>query len=399
MLLAVSRIDLVPEADRAAVLAHIQAGLSAMLPGELEIFTTDARAAVKTPDADTLGVREVRRLRERLQALAGRTGELAPARARTYLSRSADLLAHHAATLARALRLERAAVESELAEVKKAFLEQRMDVEQLRATIAGARADIARNTSEHLATFRGELQAAILGQLERADLRATADLLPSAAQDALMHFVFGEAERLRLALEKLTRDVLRTCGEQAQRRLAAAMLTLGLRGPVVHLRPPSVLLEASTLVVGMAGTAVMYFGNVIAGLTMTVAAPLATMFLRERSVRELRESARQSVPAALAATFTELEKALLHALDDHVAALDEILVLAHTQLGEQLSSLLQRVLDLDGPPQVASGPSETAPVPSGSDARKLAAADLRVLEPELEKIRAELAALPIGDAR
>lgn len=405
LLLAVNRIDLVPEADREAVLAHIKAGLSAMLPGDLEIFTTDARAAVKTPDLDSLGVREVRRLRERLQTLAGRTGELAPARARTYLLRSADLLTHHAATLARALRLERAAVEAELAEVKKAFIEQRMDVEQLRATISSARGEIASNTKEHLAAFRSELETAILGQLDRADLRATADLLPSAAQDALMHFVFGEAERLRLALEKLTRDVLRTCGEQAQRRLAAAMLTLGLRGPVVHLRPPSVMLEAGTLVVGVAGTAVMYFGNVIAGLMMTVAAPLATMFLRERSVRELRESARANIPPALTATFAELEKALLRAIDDHVASLDELIVLAHTQLGEQLSSLLQRAIDLEGaaPPAVeatdSSATPATAPVPATSEARKLAITDLSALEPQLDKLHAELAALPIGDAR
>ncbi len=402
LLLAVNRIDLVPEAERAAVLGHIQAGLSAMLPGPLEIFTTDARGAMKTPDADSLGVREVHRLRARLQSLAGKTGELAPARARTYLVRSADLLGHHAATLARALRLEHAVVETELAAVQKAFLEQRMDVEQLRATIAGARTEIAERTREHLATFRGELQAAILGQLDRADLRATADLLPSAAQDALMHFVFSEAERLRLALEKLTRDVLQTCGEQAQRRLAAAMLTLGLRGPVVHLRPPSVLVEAGTLVVGVAGTAVMYFGNVVAGLMMTVAAPLATMVLRERSVRELRASARESVPPALEATFRELEAALMRAIDDHIATLDEILVLAHTQLGEQLQSLLQRVLELDEkaalPAPDPSAAASSSPVPTNSEARKLAAAELRALEPKIVELRAELAALPIGDA-
>lgn len=412
LLLAVNRFDLVPEADREAVLKHITSGLSAMLPGELEIFTTDARTAMKTPGADSLGVREVARLRARLHELAGRTGELAPARARTYLLRSADLLSHHAATLARALRLEHAAVEAELAAVQKAFVDQRLDVEQLRATIAGARGEIAERTREHLASFRGELQAAILGQLDRADLRATADILPSAAQDALMHFVFSEAERLRLALEKLTRDVLQTCGEQAQRRLAAAMLTLGLRGPVVHLRPPSVLVEAGTLVVGVAGTAVMYFGNVVAGLMMTVAAPLATMVLRERSVRELRASARESVPRALAATFSELEVALLRAIDDHIATLDEILVLAHTQLGEQLQSLLQRVLELDAkaaalpeaaapPSSASSSSSPTAPVPAASnEARKTAAAELRALEPRLAELRAEIAALSVGgDAR
>src|SRR5690606_32463425 len=160
-----------------------------LIPGPLEVFQTDARTAAKDPGHDSLGVREVVRLRERLAQLAGQTRTLSPPRARAYLLRSADLLAHHAATLARALRLEHEAVKTELAAVHKAFIEDRLDVEQQRATIASARGEIAERTREHLRAFRGELEAAILKQLDRADLRATAELLPTAAQDALMHFV------------------------------------------------------------------------------------------------------------------------------------------------------------------------------------------------------------------
>lgn len=405
LLLALNRIDLIPEAEREAVLSHIQAQLASLIPGPLEIFQTDARGAMKDPSRDTLGVREVLRLRERLQQLAGQTRTLSPPRARTYLLRTADLLAHHAATLARALRLEHAAVRDELAAVQKAFVEQRLDVEQQRATIAAQREEIVARTREHLGNFRAELEDAILKQLERPDLRVTAELLPSAAQDALMHFVYTEAERLRLALEGLTRDVLQTCGEQAQRRLAATMLSLGLRGPVVHIRPPSVFVEAGTLAVGVAGTAVMYFGNVVTGLVMTVAAPLATMFLRERSVREVRQGARESVPPALAATFGDLETALVRAVDEHVSTLEEILVLAHGQLGDQLQSLLQRVIDLDeraalppGEPQPAAANegAPAQPVSPVSEARKTAAAELRALEPRLAELRAQIAAVPIA---
>jgi ribosome biogenesis GTPase A len=398
LLLAVNRIDLVPEAERAAVLSHIRDQLHSWLPGELEIFTTDARTATKEPSSEALGVREVARLRERLRELSERSTALSPSRARSFLMRSADLLSHHAATLARALRLEHAAVQAELEAVQKNFVDQRMDIDQLRGTIAAQRTEIVERTREHLQTFKGELQAALLGQLDRADLRSTADLLPPAAQDALMHFVYTESERLRLALEKLTRDVLQTCGEQAQRRLAAAMLTLGLRGPVIHLRPPSVFIEAVTLAVGVAGTAVMYFGNIAAGLMMTVAAPLATMVLRERSVRELRASARESIPRALEDTFASLQTALMRAIDDHIVTLEEILVLAHAQLGEQLQALLQRVLELDGKPEAPAGEA-ALPVPSNSEARKTALADLRALEPRIAHMRAEIAALAVGDPR
>lgn len=408
LLLALNRIDLIPEPERPAVLSHIQGQLASLIPGPLEIFQTDARTAAKEPARDSFGVREVVRLRERLAALAAQSRELSPPRARTYLLRSADLLAHHAATLARALRIEHAAVKAELAAVQKAFIEQRLDVEQQRATIAARRDEIAARTREHLENFRVELEAAILAQLERPDLRTTAELIPTAAQDALMHFVYTEAERLRLALEGLTRDVLQTCGEQAQRRLAATMLSLGLRGPTIQIRPPSVFIEAGTLAVGIAGTAVMYFGNIVAGLLMTVAAPLATMVLRERSVRQVREAARESVPRALAASFVDLEAALVRAVDDHIATLEEILVLAHGQLGDQLQSLLQRVIDLDeraalppgsapaDPAPLKASEASASPVPAVSEARKTAAAELRELEPRLAELRARIAAVPIA---
>lgn len=405
LLIAINRIDLVPEAERASVLSHIKQQLVELVPGAPELFETDAKAAAKDPTGDSHGVREVLRLRARLHELADQSRALAPTRARAYLLRNADLLAQHAAIQARALRLEQSALQSELDAVQKTLIDQRLDVDQLRATIATERAEIVARTREHLKSFRGELQAAILKQLDRADLRTTADILPTAAQDALMHFVYTETERLRLSLEKLTRDVIHTTGEQAQRRLAQAMLTLGFRGPLVELKPPSVLLEASTLAVGVAGTAIMYFGNVVAGLMMTIAAPLATMALRERSVRELRANARESVPGALASAFDGLERALLKAVDDHVVALNEFLVLAHAQLGEQLQALLRRALAVAGEAPAAlpggeppvsedSKPESAGEAAPLTDARKAALSELRTLEHALAETRAQLVALP-----
>jgi hypothetical protein len=195
--------------------------------------------------------------------------------------------------------------------VRKALVEQRLDLDAIDAAIAVGRAQIAEESHARLAQFRGELQASILAQLERSDLRGTADLLPGAIHDAVLHFTYHEVERLRLALDQLTREAIHTCGEQAQRRLAGTLLNLGFRGPEVHLKPTSVSIEAGTLAVGVVGTAIMYFGNIVAGLVVTFAAPLATMFLRERSIRELRDDARKTVPLALAASFSELEATLL----------------------------------------------------------------------------------------
>ena len=401
LLLALNRIDLVPDAERGTLIDHIHRELTAVLPGPVEVFQTDARGASKQPGGEGIGTREGHRLRARLQTLASKSTTVLPTRARASLQRSVDLLLHHTSIEARALRLEAAVLQAELKEVRETLVQQRLDLDKIERTIADGRAQIAQSCHEHLASFRGELQTSILTQLERSDLRSTADLLPGAIQDALLHFTYHETERLRLALEQLSRDAIHTCGEQAQRRLAETMLNLGFRGPVVHLQPPSVGVEAGTLAVGIAGTAIMYFGNIIAGMLVTIAAPLATMFLRERSIRELREAARKSVPHALSHSFSELEGTLLRAVDAHVAGLREYIVLAHNQLGVHLQALLERaaaVQSLALPPAEPATPAASTPAVNltekpAMDPRRTALTELRALEQRLEHLRGELARL------
>lgn len=406
LLLALNRIDLVPDGERGTLIDHIHRELTAVLPGPVEVFQTDARGTSKDPKLESLGAREVRRLRERLAELATRSPTVLPTRTRASLQRSVDLLLHHSAIEARALRLESAQLQAELKAVREALVQQRLDLDTIEATIVAGRAQIAQSCHEHLISFRDELQTSILAQLERNDLRSTADLLPGAIQDALMHFTYHEVERLRLGLEQLSRDAIHTCGEQAQRRLAETMLNLGFRGPVVHLEPPSVGVEAGTLAVGIAGTAIMYFGNIVAGMLVTIAAPLATMFLRERSIRELREAARKSVPHALTQSFSELEGTLLRAVDAHVAGLREYIVLAHNQLGAHLQALLERAATFNAMALPAADPkSPDLSVKPGdklapghadkpaTDPRRTALAELRGIEQRLEQLRTDLAKL------
>ncbi len=395
LLLALNRIDLVPATERGTLLDHIHRELSAVLPGAVEVFTTDARGAGKMPDSDSLGVREVQRLRDRLRTLASQSPTVLPTRTRASLQRSVDLLLHHTAIEARALRLESATLQSELKAVHEALVQRRLDLDTIESTIVAGRSQIAQTCHDNLLNFRNELQTTILAQLERSDLRQTADLLPGAIQDALLHFTYHEAERLRLALEQLTRDAIHTCGEQAQRRLAETMLNLGFRGPVVHLQPPSVGVEVGTLAVGVVGTAVMYFGNIVAGLLITVVAPLATMFLRERSIRSLREAARKSIPLALHHSFSELEATLLRAIDNHVAGLRECIVLAHNQLGAHLQALLERAVTLGAlslpPAKMSTKPGDASTKPATLDPRHTALSELRGLEQRLEQLHQELA--------
>ncbi|MCB9566745.1 MAG: dynamin family protein [Myxococcales bacterium] len=382
LLVAINRIDLVADHERELVAAHLERELSALLGSStFELFETNAKLALKEPASEEHGVRELLRLRARLIELAGLRDEILPRRARASLRRHAHLLVHNAAIQARALSLEEQALADELAAVRAALAEQEVDFDRLRGQISAASERILQESRARLASYRAELQAEVLAQLERADLRGITDALPAAIRDATMTFTLTEAEQLRHELETLTRETLQTHGEQARRRLAQATILLGFRGPAVRLEPPSTTIEGGTLAISVAGTAVMYFGNVVAGLLMAIAGPLATMVLREKGIRDLRARAHREIPRALQASFGDLEKALTRVAHEQIAALEEHLVLANAQLGEQLVAVLDRAaLALQAPPE---GDDPEPP-------RHRARARLHAIEKELEAILAEL---------
>jgi small GTP-binding protein len=347
-LLVINRIDLVPEDERGRIVEHIREGLASVIPGQLEPYLTDAKAALRaaTSGADSGDapepVRAVFRLREELWGLAGREREILPARARASLLRHAKLLSYNAAIQARAVQLERAKVLEEIAAVEQAMASQATDLASLRKTIAEAGARIVTASEERLASFRAELEEAASAQIHKADIQTLTQVFPGAIQDAFLDFVQHESERLRLELEQLTRDVFSTCGELARRRLGEATLPLGFRGPGVYVEPPKIIIEVAMLALGLVGTVIWYLGNTMTGMIMTIASPLTTVILREKTVRDARVQAREALPAALDRAIGDLRGVVGAVVERHGEALDEHLMLADRALSEQLLDGLRR---------------------------------------------------------
>jgi hypothetical protein len=215
------------------------------------------------------------------------------------------------------------------------------DLASLRQLIAAADERIIAASSERLAKFRAELEEAARTQIQQADIHTLTQVIPGAIQDAFLDFVHHEGERLRAELEQLTREVFATHGELARRRLIEATLPLGFRGPGVYVEPPALLIEVGMLALGLIGTIIWYFGNTMTGMIMTVASPLTTVILREKTVRDARIQAREVLPGALDRAIEQLRETMTEVVTRHGAALDEHLMLADRALGEQLLDSLR----------------------------------------------------------
>ncbi len=342
VLLVLNRIDLVPPDERQTVVEHVRGELEGLFPGTPEIFLTNARAALKDPEGGAAGVDGVERLRKYLAGLAGRRESLLPRRARAALLRYGHLLGQNAAVQARALTLDAEQLTREIADIEQALAQHKLDLDDLRKTLTDGRKVILSASQQRVGEYREQLESEAFTQLERADLRHVADVLPAAIHDSMMHFTYAEGQRLQDALDELTQTILKTHGEQARGLLAQAMLGFKFRGSDVRLTPPSVAIEAGMLTVSVIGTLIMYFGNFLAGMLVTTAGPLTTMALREKSIRNLREAAAKAIPETLERDLRGLSTALETAVDNYTTSVEEFLILANSQLAEQLAAVLRR---------------------------------------------------------
>jgi len=384
LLLAINRIDLVDESDRPLLVDYLRREVRA-LAGEgaedaIEIFQTDARGALRRPDEDSPGVEDVRRLRARLLEIADGHADVLPARARAALSRHASLLAHNAAIAARALTLEELALRREIRAIEREVLDHESDMVLLREQLAAGQATLQEQSEARIDRFRDDLRASTLSCVDSANLRMLSNHLPGSLHDAFLAFAREESDRLRVELDELTHQAMRTHGEQARRRLFQATMRLGFRGPPIYIDPPSVALEAGLVFVGLAGTAVMYFGSMMAGLAMTVAGPLATVFLREKSLRDARERAKTELPGALERASEALRDSIRRVVEQHVSAVEEHLVLANVALGRQLVSVLEQARE-----QLGQGDA-----PDAENRRTQAQARMLELEQQLYAVRQQL---------
>ena len=410
LLIAVNRIDLIAERERPKLVEHLQTELTAIgaasAPEEptpepspastFEIFLTDARTASREPQSDTPGVKGVHDLKARLLELASGRAEVLPLRARASLVRHTTLLGHNAAIAARAVTLELESLRKEIKRVEKDLADHETDMTALRSQMSAAREELLEQSQARVDAFREELQTTVDATLKTVSLRTLSSHFAGAIHDAFLTFAHQEAERLRTGLDEITRKAILTHSEQARRRLFHATMRLGFRGPTIYVDPPSVVLEAGLVVVGVAGTAVLYFGNIVAGLLMTVAGPLATLVLREKSLRSARERARAELPKALDHATEALREQIRRVIDNHLTALDEHLLLANVALGDQLRGVLRsaeaelaKVETSDDKDKDKGKDAEAQP-----EGRVRVQRELHDLEHELASIRRELDALP-----
>jgi GTP-binding protein EngB required for normal cell division len=380
VVVALNRFDLTPESERDAIVSHVRESLREALESAPEIFTTDSKTAFRDPTHESVGVREIGRLRAWLRATVADRDKILPLRARSVLLEAAKTLAYNASIGHRAMQLEREALDAEIQAVHDALDAHSVDLDELRAQAKARSAELLAASRERSKEARDKLERAAFAQIAEAKLEELTDVVPGAIEDAFLDFVTRESNRVRDALEALTLSLIKTHGDMAQRRLHAAAMQLGFRGPSIYVEPPSLAIEAGLVALGLVGTAVMAFGNMVSGMVMTIASPLTTVILREMSLRQARDRATQQLPLALQKTFNSLAPLIEAAVDEHIEQLLAHLSRVSEDLGNQLRATLANAQARRGDEQAIAAMAEIRPRLAGT----IAALEAMQLESEEE---------------
>lgn len=338
LLVAINRADLVPQEALAQVKHRVRSELAKLNLKGLSIYLTQAK------NKDDEGVQG---LREQISTLSGQQAStLLPDRARRDLRVRIDALVQSTSFQLSALGRAQSELQADRAALRDSLESRERDVQKLRAHWQGTRDQVKELLDTALGQARIDLVRETRELSKKADLDQVIQLLPSALRDRLVLLAKEQSQAVQDLLDRSTRELLVLHGALLERQLARMQRIARCQQPYLFVPPHSVGVEISSVILGLVGTAVMYFGKTTPGLIMTIAGPMANVVLREKTVRQAREALLFALPDHLDVSLELIRSGLLAECDRYVQQMEQWMTGGQGQLQHTLNLALERSLEL-----------------------------------------------------
>lgn len=343
LLIAINRCDLVPEEAHQDIQRRVRDLLRDFNAHDAKIWMTQSRFA---NDAQAEALDKLQPLRDHILSLSAQRGTILPDRAKKSLAVSCRRLEQSAGFQLQALRNDEVQLRENLEAIHSRIQTQTEDFADLRRHLENAQNEAEKQLDAAVSSFREKVQKDFDEIIQSADLDQLTQLLPGALREWMLEFGTQQSQALQSSLEKATVELLAVHGALLERRLGVLRRRHRFRQPLLFVAPQSMGIEIASIVLGLVGTAVMYFGRTRPGMIMTIAAPIANVVLREKAVRQAREDLRRSLPAHLDRTLSILSSGLKREAKRYTEELEHFVSVEDRRLSETLRLALQRALEL-----------------------------------------------------
>lgn len=340
LLVAVNRADLVPKEAHVEIKHRVRSELAKLDLKGVAIHLTCSKIK------DDPGVQS---LRSSIASLSGKQAStLLPDRARRDLRVRIESLTQSISFQLGAMARSQSELQADQAALKEGLREQAQNTQLLRKHWADAKKEVQTHLDAELAKAKNELVAQTRELSKRADLDQLVRLLPSTLRDRLLVLGQEQGQAVQNILDRATREALVLHGALLHRQLRQMQRISRCQHPYLFVPPHSVGIELSSVILGLIGTAVMYFGRTTPGLIMTIAGPMANVVLREKSVRQARESLLFALPDHLDASMELIKTGILGECDRYLQQMEQWMSSGQAQLERTLTLALERSLALKG---------------------------------------------------
>lgn len=340
LIFVLGKMDLLNPEECAAVVDYVKNGLAKLVPNPT-VFPLSARDWARTKDPKS-GMPELLAYLERF--LERDRAQVVLDNAAADASRTAAYLENNLGVRLTAYSLDLRELEQRIGQVREQLDSSKRKLDELHVRIDADAQAIKNQVGLDLDAFARAFVAAVPSQIDAADADDVRLYLTAFIEDKFREWAEMEGGKLAAMMEHLAEEVISITNENVAAAASTLADQLQPEDARVEITVDSFKYDVGIYAVGALGTTVMLFVNALAGGLLTLAAPILAIVLKSKVSGDIREQAKEKVPAAILHAAEAMKPHFDKCIDDFARRLTDFVSNAGNTLYKGISEILDRTM-------------------------------------------------------
>jgi small GTP-binding protein len=208
-----------------------------------------------------------------------------------------------------------------------------------------AEADAVKATMRlDLEEFAKEILEKVPREIERADVDDIKKYLHGFLQDSWKEWAEAEGDKIAGLLERLAEEIIAVTNEDVATAMATLTRELGPADAPINLDVDTLKYDVGVFALGALGTGIFFFVNGLVGGLLTLAAPILAVVVRERVAGAVKTQAKNALPSVVEQATAAVKPRFEGIIDEFQTRLSDFVTAAGDALHRGINEVLDRAL-------------------------------------------------------
>lgn len=340
LVFVLGKSDLLSANERDTVVEYVRKGLNVLVdaPGVFPVSARQWLAGQRDESGMPALIAHLQRFldTDRMRVLLDNAAADA-VRTAAYLEQNLGVKLH-------AFDIDLAELEARIRQVRNQLNASKRTLDELHVRINAEAAAIKSQVKMDLENFARAFTNALPGQIDSVDADDIKTYLPGFIEDKFREFAELEGHKLASLLEHLAEEVIAVTNENVEAASQALADRIGPSDAQVDIEVDSFKYDVGVYAVGALGTTLFLFVNTLAGGLLTLAAPILAIVLKSKVAGDIRQQAKERVPAAVRNATEAMRPHFDKCVDEFVVRLRSFVTGAGNTLYMGISEILDRTV-------------------------------------------------------